>query len=98
MTVLIDSWVGKSEELDVNNVDLAFEKGFASSSEPSVQVHATEKPWRNVIEWQGDQKVKVWATEMEVGVPYGHTLFGVPVVAIKRPSGEVHFYQVPRAD
>ena len=59
------------------------------------QVYANGKPWRHVIEARGADEVKVWQTDMEVGVPYSHILFGVPIVAIKRASGMVAFFRVP---
>lgn len=59
------------------------------------ETYANGKPWRHVFEEHGDSEVKVWKTDMVVGIPYSHVLFGVPIVAIKRSSGAVDFYRVP---
>lgn len=47
-----------------------------------------------VIQWEGSM-LRLKQRDMAVGHPYSFVLEGVPVVAIKRPSGDVDFYRVP---
>lgn len=48
----------------------------------------------SVLSWEGGM-LRIRQKIMAVGHPYAFVLDGVPVVAIKRRSGNVDFYQVP---
>lgn len=48
----------------------------------------------SVLSWEGGM-LRVRQEIMTIGHPYAFVMEGVPVVAIKRPSGDVDFYQVP---
>ena len=81
------NWVCTALQVDVI--------GEAKESETTnVEGGGMDSTGMSVVQWEGNM-LRLRQKLMSVGYPYAFVFEGVPVVAIKRRSGDVDFYRVP---